>query len=52
VPKARGAVTIPVAGVFRDGEKLRDAYSGIGVMVVGGVVSLVAQGTVLLELKN
>jgi alpha-amylase len=52
VPKARGAVTIPVAGVFRDGEKLRDAYSGIDVKVVGGVVSLVAQGTVLLELKN
>lgn len=52
VPKARGAVTIPVAGVFRDGEKLRDAYSGIDVKVVGGVVSLVAQGTVLLEVKN
>jgi alpha-amylase len=52
VPKASGAFTIPVAGVFKDGEMLRDAYSGINVKVVGGQVSLVAKGTVLLEVMN
>jgi alpha-amylase len=49
VPKASGAVTIPVAGVFRDGETLHDGYSGSDVMVVAGAVNLVAKGTVLLE---
>jgi alpha-amylase len=48
-PKANGAVAIPVAGVFRDGETLHDAYSGSDVKVVAGNVNLVAQGTVLLE---
>jgi alpha-amylase len=52
VPKASGAVTIPVAGVFKEGEMVRDAYSGIDVKVAGGVVSLVAKGTVLLEGMN
>ena len=51
-PKVSGAVTIPVAGVFRDGEMVHDAYSGIDVKVAGGVVSLVAKGTVLLEATN
>lgn len=52
VPKASGAVSIPVAGVFKDGEMLSDAYSGTVVKVTGGVVNLVAQGTVLLEMMN
>jgi alpha-amylase len=52
VPKASGAVSIPVAGVFEDGVMVRDAYSGIAVKVAGGVVSLVAKGTVLLEVMN
>ena len=52
VPKARGAITIPVGGVFKDGEMVRDAYSGINVRVTGGKVSLIAKGTVLLEVMN
>ncbi len=52
LPKASGAVTIPVDGVFRDGEMLRDAYSGLTVRVKAGKVSLDAQGTVLLEVMN
>jgi alpha-amylase len=52
VPKASGAVNIPVAGVFKDGDRVRDAYSGIEIKVVGGVVSLVAKGAVLLEVIN
>ncbi len=52
VPKASGEVTIPVAGVFKDGDKVRDAYSGVDLIVTGGVVSLVAKGTVLLEEMN
>ncbi len=51
-PKASGAVSIPVAGVFKDGAMVRDAYSGITVQVTGGVVNLVAQGAVLLESMN
>jgi alpha-amylase len=52
VPKANGDVTIPVAGVFRDGEMLRDAYSGTDVKVADGVIRLIAKGTVLLEEMN
>ncbi len=52
VPKASGAITIPVAGVFKDGETVRDAYSGTNAKVMGGKVSLIAQGTVLLEVVN
>ena len=52
VPKASGVVSIPVAGVFKVGEMVRDAYSGVDVKVNGGVVSLVAQGAVLLEVIN
>lgn len=52
VPKARGSITIPVGGVFKDGETVRDAYSGSSAMVLGGKVSLIAQGTVLLEVVN
>jgi alpha-amylase len=52
VPKASGAVNIPVAGVFKDGEMLRDAYGGVDVKVNGGMVSLVAKGAVLLEVIN
>lgn len=52
VPRARGAITIPVAGVFKDGEMVRDAYSGSNARVTGGEVSLIAKGTVLLEVVN
>ncbi len=52
VPKARGAITIPVGGVFKDGEMVRDAYSGINARVIGGEVSLIAKGTVLLEVVH
>ncbi|QDQ29443.1 alpha-amylase [Chitinimonas arctica] len=48
-PFATGAVEIPVQDVFRDGEKLRDAYSGASVTVIAGRVKLQAAGTVLLE---
>jgi len=51
-PKASGSVTVPVSGVFKDGEMVRDAYSGISVKVSGGAVNLVARGTVLLESMN
>lgn len=52
VPTASGSVNIPVVGVFKDGEKVRDAYSGVDVQVTGGAVSLIAKGTVLLEVIN
>jgi alpha-amylase len=52
VPKANGAVTVRVGGVFKDGEAVRDAYSGIVVKVSGGSISLLAQGAVLLEEVN
>lgn len=52
VPRADGPITVPVKGVFSDGEMVRDAYSGATVKVEGGVVGLVAQGTVLLEVMN
>jgi len=45
-------VTVTVTGVFKDGEMVRDAYSGMIVKVVGDSVSLIAQGTVLLERMN
>lgn len=48
-PSARGAVSLPVGGVFRDGETVRDAYSGATAKVAGGAVKLEAAGTVLLE---
>ncbi|WP_051711161.1 alpha-amylase family glycosyl hydrolase [Andreprevotia chitinilytica] len=49
VPKAKGEVVIPVAGVFADGDVLRDAYSGASVKVADGKATVQAQGTVLLE---
>jgi alpha-amylase len=52
VPKASGAITIPVAGIFKDGEMVHDAYGGTDAKVAGGVVSLIAKGTVLLEVVN
>jgi alpha-amylase len=51
-PKASGAVSISVAGVFSDGEIVHDAYSGIDIKVAGGAVKLVANNTVLLEVIN
>ena len=47
--EAKGQVSVPVAGVFPDGQTLRDAYTGRSVQVVGGKVVLQAEGTVLLE---
>jgi len=46
---AKGAVTLPVAGVFKDGETLRDAYTGRKVTVAGGSVAVTAENYVLLE---
>jgi alpha-amylase len=48
---AKGSVAIPVAGVFADGVRLRDAYSGTMTEVAEGVARLVADpnGVVLLE---
>jgi alpha-amylase len=46
---AKGPVSIPVAGVFPDGQKLQDAYTGLEATVSGGAVQLAAQGYVLLE---
>jgi alpha-amylase len=51
-PKASGEVSIPVTGVFSDGEIVHDAYSGIDLKVTGGVVKLVAKNSVLLEVIN
>jgi alpha-amylase len=48
-PKASGDVAVPVGAVFKDGEIVRDAYSGATAQVVGGQVKLVATGTVMLE---
>jgi len=48
-PKASGEIFIPVAGVFKDGERVRDAYSGARAVVSAGTVKLVASGMVLLE---
>jgi len=52
VPKASGEMAVRVAGVFRDGEMVRDAYSGVEAKVEGGVVKLVAKGSVLLEVTK
>jgi alpha-amylase len=49
VLKAQGEISVNVAGVFRDGEVLRDAYSGTSATVSAGVVKLQATGPVLLE---
>ena len=46
---AKGQVSVPVAGVFEDGQTLRDAYTGRTAKVAGGKVSLQAEQVVLLE---
>lgn len=48
---ATGPVKLPVKGVFDDGAKLRDAYSGNTVTVTAGLAELTAdpRGVVLLE---
>ncbi|HJW71833.1 MAG TPA: alpha-amylase family glycosyl hydrolase [Geothrix sp.] len=46
---AKGQVSLPVAGIFEDGETLHDAYSGRTAQVVGGKVALQAEQVVLLE---
>jgi alpha-amylase len=46
---AKGQVSLPVAGVFEDGQTLRDAYTGRIAQVAGGKVSLQAEQYVLLE---
>jgi alpha-amylase len=46
---AKGQVSLPVAGVFEDGQTLRDAYTGRTAKVAGGKVSLLAEQYVLLE---
>lgn len=44
-----GEVTLPVGGVFADGQTLRDAYTGRTAVVAGGAVKILAEGCVLLE---
>ncbi len=46
---AKGQVNVPVAGIFEDGQTLRDAYTGRTAKVAGGKVSLQAEQYVLLE---
>ena len=48
---ATGPVKLPVKGVFDDGARLRDAYTGTTVTVTAGVADLTAdpRGVVLLE---
>jgi len=46
---AKGDVSLTVAGVFEDGQTLRDAYTGQVAKVAGGKVSLKADQVVLLE---
>ena len=46
---AKGEVAIPVAGAFKDGDVLQDAYTGRTATVAGGAVKLQAEGYVLLE---
>lgn len=48
-PQVKGQVSIPVHTVFKDGQKVRDAYSGALLEVQQGKVALEAQGMVLLE---
>jgi alpha-amylase len=45
----KGDVSLTVAGVFEDGQTLRDAYTGHTAKVVGGKVNLKADQCVLLE---
>jgi alpha-amylase len=44
-----GPATIPVGSVFKEGERLRDAYTGQLVSVASGQVRLEAGRVVLLE---
>lgn len=48
---AKGDVSIPVASVFADGERVRDAITGAAVTVAAGAVALPAgeRGVILLE---
>jgi len=46
---ARGELELPVGEVFKEGQALRDAYSGRSTTVSGGIVQLKADGYVLLE---
>ena len=46
---AKGPVSLTVAGVFEDGQTLRDAYTGQTAKVSGGKVALQAESYVLLE---
>lgn len=48
-PDAKGDVVIKVGDVFKEGETLREAYSGALVKVEQGAVKVAAQGCVLLE---
>ncbi len=49
---AKGEATIPVAGAFKDGERLRDTYTGRTATVAGGAVKVQAETYVLLERAN
>lgn len=40
--------SIPLGGVFRDGEPLRDAYSGRGYVAAGGAITVAAAADVVL----
>jgi len=43
-----GAKTIPVFGVFPNGTKLRDAYSGVGATVKNDAISLTTSSSLVL----
>jgi alpha-amylase len=51
---AKGTVKLPVAGLFADGSKVRDAYGGTTATVSGGSADITADpaGVVLLESAN
>ena len=49
VPEAKGEIVVAVRGVFADGERIRDAYSGRESVVRNGMLSIRADGTLLLE---
>jgi alpha-amylase len=46
--QGEGAKTIPVFGVFPNGTKLLDAYSGVGAIVRNGTISLTSSSSLVL----
>ena len=46
---AKGGLSLNVAGVFEEGQTVRDAYTGRTAKVTGGKATLLAEQYVLLE---